>query len=541
MFKGYPCRKADGPCLPVTPPPPSAVSVLRDYAENAVNTSPTQWWIRAWQTPVHVCTLPLHTLASRLSVSTHPRTTPTHPRTIPDPPSNNSRPAPPSDNSDTTHPRTTRTTRPGHSRPRVCIGHEGSGLKKNGAAPGGQAPGETALATALSCTPVEAHGALCHEERFDHPWQRGGLLGQRCRQHDPETPADGCAAPRQVDGRVVVHRSTEARERGRLKVPRVLVTERGRPAGFERPFGRHQHLLVLLLLRALRREYCERLAPSRLGETPELDVVQRPSRHRIDTRVCVLKVGAQCPWVVRDWDMAVRRHQNKGARACAEALQREWVAFVGRAQPRRAPHSALQKQHSRMPRSGPRPGAHGRSEGRGCAALRVGLGHWGGPRPAPVRSDWGACAILTPASTNVSRTESGLTRVPPSARVRQGRGYSRRRPLRVATCSRWAPWTAAHGHCVARSLPSLCARSNAGRVGPRRGDARNRKCAARAPATQARCSGPGPSRTQSRSMTFNTQTISGRLVVTRMAHARLPTPPPFFLPTRPWATAYPLA
>jgi len=70
VFKGYPCRKAEGACLPVTPPTPSAVSVLRDYAANAANTSPTQWWIPAQrQAPVHVCTLPLHTLASRLSTT----------------------------------------------------------------------------------------------------------------------------------------------------------------------------------------------------------------------------------------------------------------------------------------------------------------------------------------------------------------------------------------------------------------------------------------------------------------------------------------
>jgi len=77
VFKGYPCHKAEGACLPVTPPPPSAVSVLRDYA-NATNMSPTQWWIPAqWQTPVHVCTLPLHTLAHRLSM-THSPTPPPH-------------------------------------------------------------------------------------------------------------------------------------------------------------------------------------------------------------------------------------------------------------------------------------------------------------------------------------------------------------------------------------------------------------------------------------------------------------------------------
>ena len=62
------------------------------------------------------------------------------------------------------------------------------------------------------------------------------------------------------------------------------------------------------------------------------------------------------------------------------------------------------------------------------------------------------------------------------ARVRQG-NYPRRLPLRFATCSRWAPWTTAHGHCVALSSPSLCARSNAEPV-TGRGDAKNRKWAA---------------------------------------------------------------
>lgn len=44
-----------------------------------------------------------------------------------------------------------------------------------------------------------------------------------------------------------------------------------------------------------------------------------------------------------------------------------------------------------------------------------------------------------------------------------------RLPRRVSTCSGWAPTTAAHRHCVARSSPSLCACSSAGRVGPGEG------------------------------------------------------------------------
>jgi hypothetical protein len=63
VHAGYPCYASPGGCRPV--PTPSAVSVLRGHT---APTPPAQWW-RPGPVAVHRCTLPLHTLASQLSVA----------------------------------------------------------------------------------------------------------------------------------------------------------------------------------------------------------------------------------------------------------------------------------------------------------------------------------------------------------------------------------------------------------------------------------------------------------------------------------------